>query len=49
MSVNKREEFLKGYYETLMDISKGKKSLGESVEETKKRVLENIKKGSKKK
>jgi len=49
MPIKKREAFLEGYYKTLMNISKGKKTLGENVEETKRRVLENVKKEDSKK
>ncbi|MBI2971706.1 MAG: hypothetical protein HYY37_04795 [Candidatus Aenigmarchaeota archaeon] len=49
MSIKEREEFLRGYFKTLIDISKGKKSLGETVEETIIRVLEKLQKEDSKK
>ena len=49
MPLKDREAFLKGYYRTLLDIANGKKSSGEGTEETKKRVIENLKKEGRKK
>jgi len=49
MPVKEREKFLKEYYKQLTDISAGKKRLDKSVEETKKRVLEKLKKEENKK